>query len=196
MNRLFIAAREVQSFCRKKKWRHCIIGGLAVIRWGEPRVTKDVDISLLTGLGGEAKYVDCLLEHFPARIPDARPFALEKRVVLCSATNGVPLDIALGWVPFEEQVIARASSFRFAPRFSLVTASAEDLLVLKTVADRERDWVDIRGIIIRQSDRLDWTYIRRELATLSELKEDEGMVERLEALRRQVAEGRPPRKGQ
>ncbi len=190
MNALFAAAREAQQFFRKKRWRFCIIGGLAVIRWGEPRATQDVDISLLTGFGKEEKIVDGLLGQFAGRIPDARQFALENRVLLCQASNRVSLDISLAGFPFEEQVIARASRFAFAPKVSLVTTSAEDLIVLKAFADRDRDWVDIRGIIERQGNRLEWDYIVRELTALCELKEDTGAPERLQAMRRQADQDR------
>ena len=45
MNGLFQAALEVQGFMQRQQWRFCIIGGLAVLRWGEPRLTQDVDLS-------------------------------------------------------------------------------------------------------------------------------------------------------
>lgn len=34
MNGLLEAAWEVEQFLRRQQWRFCIIGGLAVIRWG------------------------------------------------------------------------------------------------------------------------------------------------------------------
>jgi len=43
------------------------IGALAVIRWGEPRLTQDVDLTILTGFGGEARYIDALLQRFTGR---------------------------------------------------------------------------------------------------------------------------------
>jgi hypothetical protein len=95
----------------------------------------------------------------------------------------VPLDIALAAFPFEEQVIARASRFRFAPRVQLVTASAEDLVVLKAVAGRDQDWVDVAGIVARQGDQLDWGYIIRELTPLCEVQEDMAALERLREIR-------------
>jgi hypothetical protein len=186
MNGLILAAQEAQRFFRRKRWRFCIIGGLAVIRWGEPRATQDVDISLLTDLGKEEKVVDTLLGQFAGRIRDARPFALENRVVLCKASNGVPLDISLAGFPYEEQVIARASKFTFAPRVSLTTASAEDLIVLKAFADRDSDWVDVRGIIERQGKRLEWDYITHELTGLCDLRGDAGPLERLASLQKAV----------
>jgi hypothetical protein len=43
VNGLFAAAGEVQRLCEDERWRFCFIGGLAVQRWGEARVTRDVD---------------------------------------------------------------------------------------------------------------------------------------------------------
>jgi hypothetical protein len=36
---LLDAAREIDSYCRRQGWRHCIIGGMALLRWGEQRMT-------------------------------------------------------------------------------------------------------------------------------------------------------------
>ena len=52
MNALVAAAADIEHFCRGHKWRSCIIGGLAVQRWGDPRQTRDVDLTVVTGLGG------------------------------------------------------------------------------------------------------------------------------------------------
>nr|AAU82590.1 hypothetical protein GZ18F2_20 [uncultured archaeon GZfos18F2] len=38
------------------------IGGLAVIRWGEVRMTQDIDLSLFTEFGNEETYINSLLE--------------------------------------------------------------------------------------------------------------------------------------
>jgi len=45
MNPIFAAAEEIQAFCRARDWRFCFIGGLANQRWGEPRLTQDVDLT-------------------------------------------------------------------------------------------------------------------------------------------------------
>jgi hypothetical protein len=46
-------AEEIQNFCQQFQWQFCLIGGVAVQRWGEPRLTQDVGLTLLTGFGGE-----------------------------------------------------------------------------------------------------------------------------------------------
>ena len=72
IRQIFLAAEEVQQFCAQQGWRSCLIGGLAVTRWGDPRTTKDADFTLLTGFGREESFVDGLLARFSARRPDAR----------------------------------------------------------------------------------------------------------------------------
>ena len=51
MSELSQLAVELGEFCAKRGWRFCVIGGFAVQYWGEPRMTMDVDLSLLTGFG-------------------------------------------------------------------------------------------------------------------------------------------------
>jgi len=188
MNVLFEAALEIQQFLRDQEWRFCIIGGLAVARWGRPQATQDVDLSLLTGFGNESRYVDPILARFPGRIAEAGRFALENRVLLLSASNGSPLDICLAGIPFEERMIGRASPFAFAPDVSLVTCSAEDLVIMKVFAGRQRDWTAVREILVSQAEELDWDYIRENLPPLCELKETPDSLARLEELRTQLAE--------
>jgi len=183
MIRLLSVAKELQDFCQEQNWRFCFIGGLALQRWGEPRVTKDADLIVLTSFLEEEDYVDALLSNFEPRRPDAREFALRHRVLLLKEKTGVPMDVSLAGLPFEEGVIERSSLSEFVPNISLRTCSAEDLVVLKSFAARSRDWGDVETIIARQKGKLDWEYILRELAPLAALKEEPEIVDRLKAIR-------------
>jgi hypothetical protein len=182
MNALFGAALELQEYFEARQWRFCFIGGLAVQRWGEPRLTLDVDCTLLTGFGNEARYVDALLEVFAGRVPDPRAFALANRVLLLRGLSQVPLDVSLGAMPFEERCVERASRFAIGDTQSLLTCSAEDLIVFKAFAGRPRDWLDVETTIVRQRHALDVDTIWRELLPLLELKEDAETQPRLERL--------------
>jgi len=51
------AAAEIQHFFDQPLWSHCIIGGVALLYWGEPRLTRDVDITLLAGYGREDEFI-------------------------------------------------------------------------------------------------------------------------------------------
>jgi hypothetical protein len=179
VNALFRAAADFQTFCATRGWNCCVIGGLAVQRWGEPRQTRDVDLTLLTGLGSEERFADPILAHYRARVPDARRFALERRVLLVETTDRIPLDISLGGLPYEARVVARASPFVLAPDATLTTCSAEDLVVLKAFAGRVQDWLDIEGVLARQGTRLDRELVLAELRPLLDLKEDAESESRL-----------------
>jgi hypothetical protein len=181
---LVVAAQELQSCLESRGWKFCFIGGLALQHWGEQRVTRDVDATLVTGFGAEEPFIDALLSRFRGRLPDTRLFALRNRVLLLESSAGIPLDIALGGLPFESEVASRATRVEFAPGCPLLICSAEDLVVMKAFADRPRDWVDIEGILIRQEGRLDWGYITTQLTPLAKAKEAPGIVARLEAMRR------------
>ena len=139
MNEVIRAAAELQSFCENAGWRFCFIGGLAVQRWGEPRETVDVPLTLLTGIGGEDRFVSALVARFEPRIEEAAAFARANRVLLLRTSSGVGLDIALGGLPFEETAVGRSSLFAYPPDVPLRTCSAEDLIVLKAFADRPKD---------------------------------------------------------
>jgi len=181
------AAAEVEAFCRLKAWRFCFIGGIAVQRWGMPRFTQDIDLTLFTGLGPEADFVDAFLSQFAGRLRDARQFALQHRVILARTGGGVDVDVALGALSFEETSIRRATPWPVAEHVSLTTCSAEDLIVHKVFAGRDRDWADVESVLARQHGRLDLPHVRRQLAILLELKDDVESLGRLERLMADVA---------
>ena len=182
MNALLAAAGEVSAFMAARDWQFCLIGGLAVLRWGEPRLTRDADLTLLTGFGQEAGFADALLDAFAPRHPDARAFALTNRVLLIAASNGTPVDIAFGALPFEIDMMQRATPFEFAPGCVLTTCSAEDLFVMKAFANRPQDWIDARGIAVIQGTTLDRRYIIGHVRMLSELKEEPTILEQARQL--------------
>jgi hypothetical protein len=116
MTPLLEAARGLQTFIHNRNWRFAIIGGLALLRWGEPRFTRHVDISLLCGFGREDEFITPFLESgYRGRISDAAAFARRNRVLLLEAPNHVPIDIALAGLPFEETLVERSTLFDFAP---------------------------------------------------------------------------------
>jgi hypothetical protein len=175
---------------RQGNGRTVFIGGIAVQRWANPRVTQDADMTLLTRFGREEFFVDALLEKYPARREGAREFALRQRVLLVRHPSGVPFDIALGALPFEEASIARSSLWEVALGRHLRTCSAEDLVVHKAFASRPQDWVDLENLVMRQGPKLDAKLILRELGPLAELKEEPAIMDRLRTLfRKYLLEG-------
>jgi hypothetical protein len=73
---LATAARQVLATLDEAGIRACIIGALAVHRWGEPRATSDADFSALAPFGLEHNVVDVLLRRFEAWIASCGARAL------------------------------------------------------------------------------------------------------------------------
>ena len=181
MTRLFQSAMSIQSFLQKQNWSFCFIGGIALQRWGEPRLTIDIDISLFTDFD-DANYIHEILQHFESRISDPKAFAHENRILLIM-NEGIGVDIVLSGIPFEREMIERSSLFQFTEAITLITCSAEDLIVMKAFADRDKDWGDVSGIIMRQAGCLDWAYILEELKPLADVKENPDILDHLENLK-------------
>lgn len=179
---------QLRKFLERRKWRHCLIGGLAANQWGEPRFTQDIDVVVFSGIGDEAAFVDGLLEVFAPRpgVRDAREFALQNRVLLLTSAAGVPIDISLGALEFEDQMMTRAAAMTVIEGQQFRVASAEDIIVMKTIAGRPQDWQDITGIIVKQNAKLDWDYIDSNLSPLLELMESPQRGTELNALRMRV----------
>jgi hypothetical protein len=112
---LIEAAREVESILAEAGMKAVIIGGLAVFRWGEPRLTRDVDFTVLCPFGAEGPGIHAILSHLSGRIEDAAEFATRNRVLLATAANGIPVDIALGGLPYEARAVERGSTFEYVP---------------------------------------------------------------------------------
>jgi hypothetical protein len=105
-------------------------------------------------------------------------------VLLLQTSKGVPVDAALGGFPFEERSIQRSSAWAWAEGQSLITCSAEDLVVHKVFAGRDLDWGDVERVLTRQHGKLNLKQIRAELKPLLELK---GAPESLDKLERLLA---------
>ena len=181
-NRLLETCLKVQLILNKFGWSFCFIGGIAVQRWGDPRFTADVDLTLLTRFENDKDYIQKLLSCFESRKQNALEFALTYRVLLLKDSNGVAIDISLGGLPFEERTIERSSTFSFAEGYDIVTCSAEDLIIHKGFANRDKDWGDIKSIFQKNRGRLNLDTVRCELTLLADLKEDDTILPKLEKL--------------
>ena len=141
------AAASLLTFLEGHNIPACLIGGMVVSRWGEPRVTRDVDAAVLAEFGDESRIIDLLLSRYRPRTPDVRGFAAANRVVLIQADNAVDIDVSLAAFPFEREVLDRSSVWHVTPDTRLRTCSAEDLVLYKLVAARPIDVHDVQMVV-------------------------------------------------
>lgn len=186
MNDVYAAAREVQELFERHGWKSCLIGGLAVIRWGRKRTTDDADFTLLTGFGDEKQFLDVIAAQFREREPDEINFALSARVYRGYASNGMPVDIALAAFPFEEEMIDRAEPYEFMPGCVLRVCAVQDLIVMKAFAGRSQDLADLQYLIAWHWKSLDWNFIERQLSEICDMSENVTSVPKLAELRSEI----------
>jgi len=110
--------------------RGVIIGGIAVGFLGRPRLTEDVDAMFLLSIQEIPRFLeDAAQEDILPRIPDAEPFARKNRVLLLKhSPTSVNIDISLGILPFEEEVVNR-SRIQSSSTLSVRLPTPEDLIV-------------------------------------------------------------------
>lgn len=174
------AALAAQAAIAAAGLQGCVIGGVALQRWGEPRYTADADLSVLVEPGLEAEVARAILAHVAPRIEDAPAFAERSRVILAKSRDGVGIDIVLGGLPYEARVIERSSDWDLGGGAHLRTCSAEDLLVMKAFAARDKDWADVVSILERQGAKLKLDLVREELTPLLAAKEAPELMGELE----------------
>ncbi|MCS7066479.1 MAG: hypothetical protein NZL85_09460, partial [Fimbriimonadales bacterium] len=150
MNALQQAVLEICSFLEQAQIPYVLIGGYAVQHWGEPRMTRDIDLEICVEEEQKESVFRQLLERFQPRYPDALQFALQQRVLLIYASNGVPVDITLALPGYEAVLMQRSVKVQIAPEAPPVSLiSAEDLIVHKCLAHRPVDLKDVQTILKR-----------------------------------------------
>jgi len=181
---------DLIQWWQSQQARGLIIGGLAVALLGRPRVTRDVDALVLLAEERWPAFVESGSAFgFVPRQPDTLAFAHEARVLLLRhQPTGIDVDIALGCLPFEEEAVARATAVKVAG-VSVPLPTAEDLVIMKAVAHRDRDLLDIEGLLATHPD-LDRRRVRRWVRAFADALET---PELYNDLQRRFAR-RPPRK--
>jgi hypothetical protein len=92
---------------------------------------------------------------------------------------------------YEEDVMSRTGVYDLEPGKRVRICSAEDLVIHKAVAGRPQDVRDIEGVVYRQGDALDASYIRRWLSDFADVLADPEIRQRFERPWAQAhAEGR------
>lgn len=149
-------------------------------RWGQPRLTRDVDLTMLLEPGREEPTLREIVAAFPPRIEDAVAFALAHRVLPVDVPGGSEADLSLGLPGYEEHVVTRAVPYDLGGGRQVRLCSAEDLIVHKALAGRPQDVLDIEGIVARQGKALDVAYVRRWLDELARTADDPEVRNRFE----------------
>jgi len=142
---------------------YMIIGGQAVLLYGTPRMTKDIDITLGVDVDRLDKTAEVIRRVGLQIIPESFEAFVKKTFVLPTKdeSTGIRVDFIFSFTPYERQAIDRANSVLLLGT-AVMFASAEDVIIHKIFAGRPRDIEDVRSIIIKNPN-LDREYTRNWL---------------------------------
>lgn len=137
----------VQNLLEYFNHQGVIIGGIAASLLGKPRFTADIDAVILLSIDDLPGLIAAAKEQgIIPRIAQPESFARKNRVLLCQhQASGTNVDISLGTLPFEHEMIARSQE-RTLGELHLRLPTPEDLIILKAVAHRPQDLIDIQAI--------------------------------------------------
>lgn len=178
LNPLLAPLSALQRLLDHFEGKGVIIGGIAASLLGIPRLTADVDALILLSIDDLQDLLDAAKnEGLVERISDAQAFAQKSRVILLQHTeSNVGIDISLGVLPFEQELVDRSQTHQIEG-LNIRLPTPEDLIIMKAVAHRPKDLLDIQGVIQSNpgldSQRIqDWVTQFAALLEMPELWED------------------------
>jgi len=161
----------------ESKIPYMIIGGQAVLLYGVPRLTKDIDITLGVSTDHLSEIVTICqkagLEILPDDYKDfvGRTFVLPVK----DATWGVRVDFIFSFTPYEREAIDRSKKVSIEDT-SVNFASAEDVIIHKIFAGRPRDLEDVKNILLKNTE-IDDSYIKDRLSEFEKVVEGDNFTD-------------------
>jgi hypothetical protein len=146
-----------------------VFGAQAVMIWGRPRLTGDVDVTVhLEPDDPGALVAGMRTAGFDLRVEDADDFVRRTRVLpFVHRPTDMPLDVVLAGPGLEEE-FAREAVQVSVEGTSVPFISPVDLVVTKILAGRPKDLEDVRGLILAQGDDLDLARVRTRLSQIEQ----------------------------
>jgi len=142
-----------------------VIGGQAVLLYGEPRLTRDIDITLGIGVE-ELSKVRKILRALGLKIlvKNDKEFVAKTMVLpAMDRGSGIRIDFTFSYSIYERQAIEKAKAIRLG-RTSVRFAALEDLVIHKVIAGRARDLEDVKSILLK-NPKYDSYYVEKWLST-------------------------------
>ena len=156
--------------------QYALVGGMAISHRSQPRFTKDVDFLLTI----PQLTLPLLLKDLQTRgfefdlMATIRDWTQHHMVVL--SYHGIRIDWLKPVLPAYQHVLDKAQEETWLDR-TIRVASAEGLILLKLLAYRLQDQIDIENIVAAHKGSLDLEWIRAEWQALSSL--DDPRLKRL-----------------
>ena len=146
--------------CRGAGVGYAFIGGMAVIAWGQPRTTNDVDALLAPPRTFSRLVASLAAEGLSASVEDFEDSMTDRsHVTVFDARGRFHVDVKLALKESEREQVAEAADI-VMDGGRLRIASAEHTVAYKLVFGSEQDIKDARSILVRQEGKIDLARLR------------------------------------
>jgi len=186
MENLFQSVLALQKLLLDASIPSIVIGGMAVAAWGEPRLTRDVDLKILLGRQDAKRLLELLSSGYKPLTPDPLDSLQRQALIFVQDSAGTRLDLLLADTPYDATAIERGREVEIRPGSTIRLCSPEDLIIYKLVSTRLRDHEDAGSVILRQGDSLDDDYIVDWLRQFEQALDDSTLVAEYQNLRREA----------
>jgi len=177
--------KKIATQLLKQNIPYMIIGGQAVLVHGEPRLTKDIDVTLGIGANEWRRMEQVIQESgWQYLTSDVEDFVKETMVLpVKDKESGIRIDFIFSLSPYERQAIGKAIDIGLGG-VTIKYAALEDVVIHKIVARRPRDIEDAKSILLKNPD-YDKEYIRDWLGEFDKSL-DENFIETFDYLEEQI----------
>ncbi|HBO85262.1 MAG: hypothetical protein A2073_04780 [Deltaproteobacteria bacterium GWC2_42_11] len=165
---------------------YMIIGGQAVLLYGEPRLTRDIDITLGVNPDRLDELLVILKKNSLKPIPkDIELFVKESMVLpAIDEPTGIRIDFIFSFTPYEMEAIKRSKKVVIMGQ-EVSFSSPEDLIIHKIFAGRPRDMEDVRSILLKNPE-INRKYIRAWLKEFDSSSEKKDFLKTFEEILKMI----------
>jgi hypothetical protein len=145
---LLTTLSDLVAWLDSTKMPAMIIGGVAPSILGRPRLTQDVNALAILPETDWGSALSAGARHgIMPRIDNALDFAQRSRVLLLRHTEtGIDVDLVFGRLAFERAAIDNSAA-HIIGGVRVRLPRVEDLIIMKAVARRPKDLLDIEGLL-------------------------------------------------
>ena len=179
---LFQSINDLQGRLLREGIPSIIIGGVAVAVWGEPRVTRDIDLKVLIGRGEADRLLNVLKPDYTPMVPNPVELLKRQAILFIRDTHGTRLDLLLAETPYDVKAIQRGREVEIQPDIFIRVCSPEDLVIYKLISTRARDHEDAISVVRRQGSELNEEYIVEWLRQFETALDDSTLISEFHGL--------------
>ncbi|MBW2064031.1 MAG: nucleotidyltransferase [Deltaproteobacteria bacterium] len=162
---------------------YAIIGGIAVAVWGEPRLTRDIDVKVLLSRDEAQMLLNAIKTDYEPFWDNPLEMLKKNGILFVHDTYGVRIDLHLSDTMFDRKVIERAIEIEIEAGIRVKLCTAEDLIIYKMLSTRGSDAQDFEGIIDHLGEALDDKYVMDWLKQFETALDDSTLINTYKRMR-------------